>query len=416
MYVTLGLDEVYGAQFDELYHRYEREGRAIRVVKARELWHAILDAQIETGTPYMLYKDACNSKSNQRHLGTIKCSNLCTEIIEYTSPDEIAVCNLASLVLPKFVRSVPLDYKVRTNGDDEGHGDRTNRAMEKVYYSPIAPVTPVDSSSEHLPAELAPPSSVPAYARSAYVFDHDRLHSTVKTVTRNLNKIIDINFYPVPEARVSNFRHRPIGLGVQGLADVFQLMHLPFDSEQAQELNVDIFETIYHAALEASNELAVEEGVHSSYDGSPASQGLLQFDLWELEWKKKQQELLQQTTLASSSSAAAAAAAASSSLADGIAASVGTDTTESGSPAPAPLSPMPGARPRRWDWSGLKQKIQRSGLRNSLLTAPMPTASTAQILGYNECIEPYTRCVSLPVRVCVCPYVSMCVFLNVAAA
>lgn len=263
-----GLADSWGETFEALYTRYEREGRARKTLKARDVWTAILDAQIETGNPYMLYKDACNSKSNQQNLGTIKSSNLCTEIIEYTAPDEVAVCNLASLALPKYV---------------------------------------VDGQ-----------------------FDHQKLFEVTQVVTRNLNKIIDLNYYPVEEARNSNMRHRPIGLGVQGLADVFIMLRMPFDSEEAKALNRDIFETIYFAACSASNELAQAEGPYSTFAGSPSSQGKLQFDLW------------------------------------GVAPS------------------------ERWNWSELKQKIQAHGLRNSLLVAPMPTASTSQILGNNECFEPYT--------------------------
>ncbi|MGV3524960.1 MAG: ribonucleoside-diphosphate reductase subunit alpha [Candidatus Sericytochromatia bacterium] len=263
-----GLADSWGETFEALYTRYEREGRARKTLKARDLWTAILDAQIETGNPYLLYKDACNGKSNQQNLGTIKSSNLCTEIIEYTAPDEVAVCNLASLALPKYI---------------------------------------VDGQ-----------------------FDHQRLFEVTQVVTRNLNKIIDLNYYPVEEARNSNLRHRPIGLGVQGLADVFIMLRMPFDSEEARKLNRDIFETIYFAACSASMELAKEEGPYSTFAGSPASEGKLQFDLWNVE----------------------------------------------------PST--------RWDWPQLKEDIQQHGLRNSLLVAPMPTASTSQILGNNECFEPYT--------------------------
>lgn len=266
-----GLADCWGEAFEALYSRYEAEGRARKVLRARELWHGILDAQLETGTPYLLYKDACNRKSNQQNLGTIKSSNLCTEIIEYTAPDEVAVCNLASLSLPKF----------------------------------IAP-------------------------QLEGGFDHQKLFEVTRVVTRNLNRIIDLNYYPVPEARHSNLRHRPIGLGVQGLADVFILLRLPFESAEARKLNREIFETIYFAACSASMELAQTEGAYSSFAGSPASQGRLQFDLWGVE----------------------------------------------------PSS--------RWDWAGLKAGIRQHGLRNSLLVAPMPTASTSQILGNNECFEPYT--------------------------
>ncbi len=263
-----GLFDVYGAQFEALYTRYEREGRQRRTVRARELWNAILESQIETGTPYILYKDAANEKSNQKNLGTIRSSNLCTEIIEYTSPDEVAVCNLASIALPKFVC--------------EGK------------------------------------------------FDFGRLYEITRVVTRNLNRIIDINYYPIPQAERSNRRHRPIGIGVQGLADTFILMGLPFDSEGARRLNRDIFETIYFAAVTESCYLAEKYGPYETFAGSPMSQGLFQFDLWN-------------------------------------------------------------AKPSdRWDWEGLRERVKRVGVRNSLLLAPMPTASTSQILGNNECFEPYT--------------------------
>jgi ribonucleoside-diphosphate reductase subunit M1 len=263
-----GLEDVWGEKFEELYTKYEREGLATRTVSAQKLWYAILDCQIETGVPYMLYKDACNGKSNQQNLGTIKCSNLCTEIVEYTSPEEVAVCNLASLALPTYI------------------SDRT--------------------------------------------FDFAKLHEVAKTVAKNLNKIIDVNYYPVPEARRSNMRHRPIGLGVQGLADAFIKMRYPFESEEARLLNKQIFETIYHAALESSVEMAMVEGTYETYSGSPISEGQLQFDMWNV--------------------------------------------------TPTDL----------WDWTPLREKIAKYGIRNSLLVAPMPTASTSQILGFNECFEPYT--------------------------
>jgi ribonucleoside-diphosphate reductase subunit M1 len=264
-----GLCEVWGDEFVELFERYEREGRARETIKAQKLWYAILEAQTETGNPFILYKDACNRKSNQQNLGTIKCSNLCTEIVEYSSPDEVAVCNLASIALPTFV---------------------INR--EK--------------------------------------YDFQKLHDVAKVITKNLNKIIDVNYYPVVEAERSNTRHRPIGLGVQGLADAFMLMKYAFDSPEAKLLNIQIFETIYHAALEASNELAQEFGAYETYQGSPVSKGVLQYDMWNV--------------------------------------------------TPTSL----------WDWAGLKEKIAKHGVRNSLLVAPMPTASTSQILGFNECFEPYT--------------------------
>jgi ribonucleoside-diphosphate reductase subunit M1 len=265
-----GLDNVYGDEFEALYVQYEREGRARKTIPAQKLWFAVLESQVETGTPYILYKDACNRKSNQKNLGTIRCSNLCTEIVEYSSPDEVAVCNLASIALPAFV---------------------------------------VDKDT----------------------FDFAKLHEVTKVITRNLNKVIDVNFYPVPEAKKSNMRHRPIGIGVQGMADAFIKMRMGFDDDRARKLNKDIFETIYHAALEASCELAEVDGHYESYPGSPVSQNILQFDMWDV-------------------------------------------VPESG----------------LCDWDALRARIQKHGVRNSLLLAPMPTASTSQILGNNECFEPYT--------------------------
>lgn len=264
-----GLHECHGEEFNRLYTYYEQEGKARKTVKAQDLWFAILDAQVETGTPYLLYKDAANSKSNQQNLGTIKSSNLCTEILEYTSADEVAVCNLASLALPRFI---------------------TNE-----------------------------------------VFDHQKLYDVTYQVTLNLNKIIDHNYYPVEEARNSNLRHRPIGIGVQGLADAFILLRMPFESDEAQQLNKEIFETIYFAAMTASKDLAVKEGAYDTFKGSPLSEGKFQFDLWNVK-------------------------------------------PESG----------------RWDWENLRLDVMNHGVRNSLLLAPMPTASTSQILGNNECFEPYT--------------------------
>lgn len=264
-----GLSETYGADFEALYTQYEAEGKGRKTIKAQDLWFKVLESQIETGTPYMLYKDAANSKSNQQNLGVIKSSNLCTEIIEYTAPDEIAVCNLASLALPKFVT-------------EEG------------------------------------------------TFDHDKLFEVTYQATVNLNRIIDGNFYPVEEARNSNLRHRPIGLGVQGLADAFIMMRFPFESEEAKALNREIFETIYYAAMTASKDLAITEGPYETIAGSPVSKGIFQFDMW------------------------------------------GVTPTN------------------RWEWDLLKEEVKKHGVRNSLLLAPMPTASTAQILGNNECFEPYT--------------------------
>ena len=265
-----GMSDCWGEKFEALYTQYEKEGRARKVIKARELWAAIIESQIETGNPYMLYKDACNSKSNQQNLGTIKSSNLCTEILEYTSADEVAVCNLASIALNRFV--------------DTEKG----------------------------------------------IFDHQKLFEVTYAATRNLNKIIDRNYYPVPEARNSNMRHRPIGIGVQGLADAFILMRYSFESEEARTLNKEIFETIYYASMTASKDLSKLEGPYESFHGSPVSQGIFQFDMWGV----------------------------------------------------TPSS--------RWEWDVLKEEVKKHGVRNSLLLAPMPTASTSQILGNNECFEPYT--------------------------
>ena len=264
-----GLSDTFGKEFEALYTKYEAEGKGRKTIKAQDLWFKILESQIETGTPYMLYKDAANSKSNQQNLGVIKSSNLCTEIIEYTAPDEVAVCNLASLALPKYVT-------------EEG------------------------------------------------TFDHDKLFEVTYQATINLNRIIDGNYYPVEEARNSNMRHRPIGLGVQGLADAYILMRMPFDSPEAQKTNKEIFETIYYAAMTASKDLAKEEGPYETFAGSPVSKGVFQFDMWN-------------------------------------------------------VTPSD-----RWEWNVLREEVKEHGVRNSLLVAPMPTASTAQILGNNECFEPYT--------------------------
>ncbi|MDX1348598.1 MAG: ribonucleoside-diphosphate reductase subunit alpha [Putridiphycobacter sp.] len=265
-----GLSEAYGEEFEALYTKYETEGKGRKTIKAQDIWFKILESQIETGTPYMVYKDAANLKSNQQNIGTIKSSNLCTEILEYTAPDETAVCNLGSIALPKFV-----DAETKT-------------------------------------------------------FDHDKLFEVAYQLTKNLNKVIDVNYYPVEEARNSNMRHRPVGIGVQGLADAFILMRFPFDSAEAKQLNAEVFETIYYAAVTASKDLAKVEGPYSTFKGSPMSKGVFQFDMW-------------------------------------------------------------GVKPSdRWEWDILKEEVKKHGIRNSLLMAPMPTASTAQILGNNECFEPYT--------------------------
>ena len=266
-----GLADAYGDDFEKLYEKYEREGKARRTVKAQDLWFEVLESQIETGTPYMLYKDAANKKSNQKNLGTIKSSNLCTEIMEYTSPEEVAVCNLASIALPMYVNEEAGEY------------------------------------------------------------DFQRLYDVTYVATKNLNRVIDVNYYPVKEAEYSNMRHRPIGLGVQGLADAFIMMGMPFDSPEARKLNKDIFETIYFAAMTASKDEAIIDGPYETFKGSPVSKGIFQFDMWGV-------------------------------------------TPESG----------------LWDWDSLKKEVKKHGVRNSLLVAPMPTASTSQILGNNECFEPYT--------------------------
>jgi ribonucleoside-diphosphate reductase alpha subunit len=267
-----GLADVYGDEFASLYNKYEESGKGRKTMKARDLWFQMLDAQMETGTPYLLYKDACNKKSNQQNVGTIKSSNLCSEVVQYSDENETAVCNLASIGLPTYIRSTAL--------------------------GPL--------------------------------FDFEKLHEVVKVVTLNLNRIIDINYYPTPKTELSNLRHRPIGIGIQGLADVFMMMNYSFTSDEAKQLNKDIFETIYHAALESSCELSLLNGSYETFPGSPASKGLLQFDLWDVKPSD------------------------------------------------------------RYNWTLLKQQIQENGLRNSLLLAPMPTASTSQILGFNECIEPIT--------------------------
>jgi len=276
-----GLHDNYGDRFEKLYTKYESEGKVKKTISAQYLWEKIIISQIETGTPYILFKDSINRKSNQKNIGVIKSSNLCTEIVEYTDENEIAVCNLASICLPMFVAG-----------------------------------------------------------RDQKIFDHEQFYSIIKIVTRNLNKIIDKNYYPLPETKTSNLRHRPIGIGVQGLADVFAMLRLPFTSDAAKQLNKDIFETLYYAALEASLELSIENGPYSSFKGSPLSQGLFQFDLQD-----------------------------------------GDDTDRAW---------VRGVRSGRWNWDDLRTKILKHGVRNSLLIALMPTASTAQIMGNNDAFEPFT--------------------------
>ncbi|KAL5992767.1 ribonucleotide-diphosphate reductase subunit rnr1 [Asimina triloba] len=283
-----GLADCWGEEFEKLYTQHEREGKAKKTVLAQDLWFEILKSQIETGTPYMLFKDTCNRKSNQQNLGTIKSSNLCTEVIEFSSPTETAVCNLASIALPRYVRE------------------------------------------KGVPIESHPSKLVGSSGSQNRYFDFDKLAKITGIVTANLNKIIDVNCYPVETAKTSNMRHRPVGIGVQGLADTFILLGLPFDSPEAQQLNRNIFETIYYHALKASSELAAKEGPYETYYGSPVSKGILQPDMWS-------------------------------------------------------VTPSD-----RWDWAALRDMIAKNGVRNSLLVAPMPTASTSQILGNNECFEPYT--------------------------
>lgn len=318
-----GLPELWGPKFDALYIRYEQEGRGRKTMRARVLLDAIIAAQVETGVPYMLYKDACNNKSNQKNLGTIKCSNLCVEIVEFTSPDEVAVCNLASIALPMFVREVS-----ESASSSEASASASVATSVSASASASASYSSSSASGSAGPF-LEPGSHVGRLNQRRVAFDFKKLYDVVQIVTRNLNRVIDINYYPVVEARRSNMRHRPIGIGVQGLADTFVKMRMPFDGPEAARLNRDIFETMYFAALAASKDLAKRHGPYASYQGSPVSQGILQFDMWD---KKP------------------------------------------------PLSGM-------WDWNGLRKEIAANGVRNSLLIAPMPTASTSQILGNCEGIE-----------------------------
>jgi ribonucleoside-diphosphate reductase alpha chain len=301
-----GLSDVYGDEFDQLYVRYETEGRQRGKVKARDLWFRILDSQMETGTPYLCYKDAVNRKTNQKNLGIIRSSNLCSEIMEYSDDKETAVCNLASIALNRFIAG----------------GDKRPTARHETCLGP--------------PHPQLQEGGVRGTAGSP-VFDFEKLHEVTRIVTENLNRVIDVNYYPTPKTRVSNMAHRPIGIGIQGLADTFMLLDLAFSSDEARTLNRRIFETMYHAALTASCDLAEQHGPYSTFAGSPASQGILQYDMWGVE-------------------------------------------PEAG----------------RYDWVTLKERIMKHGLRNSLLLAPMPTASTSQILGNTECFEPissniYTR-------------------------
>ena len=356
-----GLCDVYGDKFKELYERYEKEGRARKVVKAQVLWWKILESQIETGTPYMLYKDACNEKSNQKNLGTIRNSNLCCEILQYSSKDEIAVCNLASIGLNKFVEQKKVNYsKARMytktdcsyckrakallkdfnieieviNLDDDVKRKEFYKNMTNEHKKEIHSVPQIYLGNSDEESGIDFEEYIGGWKELNKIlcieFNFKKLYEITRVITRNLNRVIDVNFYPVEEAYNSNMKHRPIGIGVQGLADVFQMFKFPFESADAKKLNIEIFETIYYAAVSMSIDLAKEEGHYQSYPGSPASKGILQPDMW-------------------------------------------------------------GVTPSdRWDWGKLKSDLLQHGMRNSLLVAPMPTASTSQILGNNECIEPYT--------------------------
>ena len=351
-----GLSDLYGNDFNAKYMEYERANKGRKTMKARDLWFKILDSQIETGTPYLLYKDACNRKSNQKNLGVIKSSNLCTEIIEYSDSTETAVCNLASIGLSKFVTPLPsplngaairiysktkCNYctKVKkylsdrsityqeVNLDDVKRKEEFYQKISREQGKEIHSVPQIYVNNRYIGGH----DEFMKFAAPKSEFSYKRLHEVSKVVTRNLNKIIDCNFYPTEKTKKSNFRHRPIGIGVQGLADAFAMLDIAYCSQEARVVNRNIFETIYHGALEASNEIAKEEGSYETFDGSPTSKGILQFDMWNVKPSN------------------------------------------------------------RYDWNGLKEKIKQSGLRNSLLVAPMPTASTSQILGNNECFEPFTN-------------------------
>ena len=338
-----GLSDVYSSKFNTLYIQYEKDGKGRKTMNARDLWFQILDSQMETGTPYLLYKDAANEKSNQKNIGTIKSSNLCTEIIEYSDSNETAVCNLASIALPSFVEN-----EGKNNGLLPEGGQDT---AEEVTEASPEPKMNFSKRNVDLPSEATPLKKH---------FNYEKLHEVVKVVTNNLNRVIDVNYYPIEKTRKSNFRHRPIGIGIQGLADVFMLMDIPFSSDEAKIINENIFETIYHAALEKSCELAMKEGAYETFEGSPASQGILQFDLWN---SYSHFSTLRFEKLIFDSGDASA------------------KNVKSGED---------GGSPQRYKWDELKNKIKKYGLRNSLLVAPMPTASTSQILGFNECFEPIT--------------------------
>ena len=345
-----GLSDAYGDDFKTLYEEYESKNMGMRTVNARDVWFKILDSQSETGVPYLLHKDACNQKSNQKNLGTIKSSNLCCEIVEYSDDKETAVCNLASIALSKFVK--PPTYPFKNTGADSIKVYTKNNCnwclmmkneLKKnniSYTEEVVEVEDFESFKKQHGVETVPQlydgdELIGGYSKVAELlkpeFDYDELHHITKIVTANLNKVIDINFYPTTKTHTSNMRNRPIGIGVQGLADAFALLNLPFHSEEASRVNEMIFETMYHAALEKSMEIAKIEGPYSSFKGSPASKGILQFDMWNVKVSNN-----------------------------------------------------------RYDWDKLKHDIKENGIRNSLLLAPMPTASTSQILGNNECFEPFT--------------------------
>ena len=340
------LSDLYGEEFKILYELYERENRGIKIVKARDIWFKILDSQMETGVPYMLYKDACNEKSNQKNLGTIKSSNLCTEIIEYSDENETAVCNLASIALAMYVKKeLPYGTWNVYGKSNCGFCTKTKKLLNDCKLSfeftcLDAYIPQVEFFEKHniedrkFPQIFLNGKHIGGYGdlkkMTTISYDYNKLHEVTKIVTENLNKVIDVNFYPTTKTRTSNMLHRPIGIGVQGLADTFAIMNIPFHSEKAKEINRNIFETIYHGALEKSMEIACVDGPYSSFNGSPASKGILQFDMWN-------------------------------------------------------VNPT-----GRYDWNDLKEDIMNNGIRNSLLLAPMPTASTSQILGFNECFEPFT--------------------------
>jgi ribonucleoside-diphosphate reductase alpha subunit len=327
-----GLSDVYGDEFERLYESYVSAGNYLKTMKARELWFKILDSQMETGTPYMLYKDACNQKSNQKNIGTIRSSNLCCEIMEYSDKDESAVCNLASISLSSFVKKSKFKFGGRITiytKDNCKWCDYLKHFLDSKHIAYELVTGPQTTYPQLFVDQKQIGGFMDVLKLFKPVFDYNGLHKITKLVTENLNRIIDVNYYPTEKTRVSNLKHRPIGIGVQGLADVFAMMEMAFDSDEAKEINKRIFETMYHAALEKSMEMAKESGPYASFKGSPLSEGILQFDMWNI-------------------------------------------------------------APNRYDWNALKQHIRQYGTKNSLCMAPMPTASTSQILSNNECFEPFT--------------------------